>query len=176
MAEALALAASVIAVIQITSSTISVCHNYSSDARGASWELPRLRAGLEALRNVLEKLEHLARQAESGNPTAGTQLPTLKLLCGCDGLLQSCYEVVKRLDQRLKLPDWSHRFGPKRKALVKALRWPMKEAETKKTIEILDGFRGILELALVADQTYGFSFSLHYKIQSRLVLRSFIGA
>jgi len=36
MAEGLGLAASIAAVLQITGSVISVCHDYSSDARGAS--------------------------------------------------------------------------------------------------------------------------------------------
>jgi len=158
MAEALGLTASVAAVLQITSSVISVCHDYSSAAQGALWEVPSVRTGLEKLREVLQILEPLAEQAESGSSSRGARLPTLKPLCGRGGLLQTCLDIVTRLDHRLKTPGWSQRFGPKRKALVQALRWPLKEAETKKTLQIVDRFKGILEMAIVADQTCDFDF------------------
>jgi len=122
------------------------------------WEVPSIRTGLEKLREVLQTLEPLAEQAESGSSSRGTRLPTLKPLCGRGGLLQSCLDIITRLDRRLKTPAWSHRFGPKRKALVQALRWPLNEAETKKTLQIIDRFTGILKLAIVADQTYNFDF------------------
>lgn len=156
--EALALAASVVALLQITDSVISICHDYSSDARGASWEVPSIRTGLEKLREVLRTLESLAEQTESKSASSGTRLPTLKALCGRGGLLQTCLDVVTRLDQRLKTPGWSHRFGPKRKALLQALRWPLNEAETKKTLQMIDRSTGILNLAIVTDQTYKFDF------------------
>ena len=150
--------ASVVALLQITDSVISVCHDYSSDARGASWEVPSIRIGLEKLREVLQTLESLAEETESGSASSGARLPTLKALCGRADLLQTCFDDVTRLDQRLKTPVWSNRFGPKRKALVQALRWPLKEAETKKTLQIIDRFTGILNLAIGADQTYKFDF------------------
>jgi hypothetical protein len=151
MAEVLGLAASIIAVLQITNSVISVCHDYSAAVQGASWELPQVRAEMEGLRNVLQTLEPLAKQAEFANPIVRTRLSTLNLLCGTSGLLQNCLNEVTRLDERLKSPSWRDRFGPKRKAFIQALRWPLMETETKKALGNIDRFRDTLALAITAD-------------------------
>jgi hypothetical protein len=163
MAEALGLAASIIAVLQITNSVVSVCYDYSAAVQGTSWELPRVRTEMESLRNVLQTLEPLAKQAEFASLVAGTRLPTLNLLCGPRGLLQNCFDEVKRLDERLKSPSWSDGFGPKRRAFIQALRWPLKEAETRKSLENIGRFKDTLVLAITADQTYasGFESAIH---------------
>ena len=153
MAEALGLVASIIAVLQITNSVVSVCYDYRAAVQGSSWELPRVRAEMESLRNVLQTLEPLAKQAEFASPVAGTRLPTLNLLCGLRSLLQNCFDEVKRLDGRLKSPSWNDGFGPKRRAFVQALRWPLKESETKKALENIGRFKDTLVLGITADQT-----------------------
>ena len=154
MAEGIGLAASVIAVLQITNSVISVCYHYSAAVQGASWELPRIRTELENLRTVLQTLEPLAIQAELAYPATGTRLPTLALLGGTEGLLQNCLHEVKRLDETLKSPSWSDRFGPKRKAVVQVLRWPLQEADTKKALKAIGRYKEILAIAITADQTF----------------------
>ena len=160
MAEGLGLAASIIAVLQITNSVISVCYDYSAAVQGTSWELPQVRAEMESLRDILQALESLAKQAEFTNSVAGTRLPTLSLLMGPDSLLQNCFHEVERLEKRLKSPSWSDGFGPRRKALIQALRWPLKEAETKKALENISRFKSTLVLALSADSTYATGFRL----------------
>ena len=101
MAEGLGLAASIIAVLQITNSVISVCYDYSAAVQGTSWELPQVRAEMESLRDVLQALEPLAKQAEFTNSVAGTRLPTLSLLLGPNNLLQNCFHEVERLEKNL---------------------------------------------------------------------------
>lgn len=152
MAEGLALAASVIAVIQITNSTISVCYDYSAAVKGASWQLTRTKTALESLRNVLQQLEPLAKQAELAPAAAHSEFPAFAQLCGPEGLLELCCRDVKELEEKLKTPTWSDGFGPKRKALVQVLRWPLKEADTEKTLKRIGGFTKTLNFALAADQ------------------------
>ncbi|SLM36248.1 hypothetical protein LPUS_05743, partial [Lasallia pustulata] len=105
MAEGLALAASIVAILQITNSVISICHDYGAAAKDAPWA--KVNAEMKSLRNVLQTLQPLAEEAEFGSPSAGTRLPTLALLCGPQGLLNCCLEEVGRLDERLKNPSWS---------------------------------------------------------------------
>lgn len=152
MAEALGLVASIIAVLQITNTVISVCHDYGAALHGASSELSQVQNEIETLRDVLQTLEPLAKQAELAGPAAGTSLSALFLICGPNSLLEHCLDEVKRLDEKLKSPSWSNRFGPKRKALVQALRWPLKEAETRKILEKLERFKNTLALAVNVDQ------------------------
>ncbi|SLM37986.1 P-loop containing nucleoside triphosphate hydrolase [Lasallia pustulata] len=151
MAEGLALAASIVAILQITNSVISICHDYGAAAKDAPWA--KVNAEMKSLRNVLQTLQPLAEEAEFGSPSAGTRLPTLALLCGPQGLLNCCLEEVGRLDERLKNPSWSDSFGPKKKALIQALRWPLNKAETMKTVDDVSRYRNILNLAITADQT-----------------------
>ena len=156
MAEGLALAASVIAVLQITNTVISVCYDYSATAKGASSQLVRIRSELESLRNVLQQLEPLAKQAELVSPTepaTETKLPAFAQLCGPEGLLHYCLTEVKELEHRLKTPSWCDGFGPKRRALVQVLQWPMKEADTEKKLKQIARLKDSLILALNADQT-----------------------
>jgi hypothetical protein len=153
MAETVGLVASIVTILQVTNSVLSVCYDYGAAARGASWELPRIRTEIEGLRNILQTHEPLARKAEFADPAAGTRLPTLALLCRSNGVLQNCLDEMTRLDARLKPPGWSDDFGPKRKALIQALSWPFKEAETKKILERIAGFRETLALAFNEDQT-----------------------
>ena len=153
MAEGLAVAASVIAVLQITNSVISICYDYSAAATGSSWELPRLMSELESLRSVLQRLEPLAKQADfSLVPNA--KLPAFIELCKPNGALPLCCREIQSLETTLKTPDWSVCFGPKRKAIVQALRWPLKSKDTEKSLNHIIRLRDILSLALAADQTY----------------------
>ena len=153
MAEALGLAASIITVLQLTNSVISVCHNYSAAAKGAPWELSQVRAELEGLRRVLQTLEPIAIQAECTNSSIGTKLPALSQLLGPTGLLQDCYKEIHHLDERLQLLTLVERIGPKRRAIVQALRWPLREAETKKALENIGRFKSTLAVAITVDQT-----------------------
>lgn len=98
MAEGLALAASVIVVVQLTNSVINVCYDYSAAVKGASWQLPRIRTALESLRNVLQQLAPLTKQAELAPATANLKLPAFAQLCGREGLLEICCKEVKELE------------------------------------------------------------------------------
>ena len=154
MAEGLAIAASVIAVLQITNSVISICYDYSAAATGSSWELPRLLSELESLRSVLQRLEPLAKEADFSLAVPNAKIPALAELCKPNGPLPLCCREIERLEAALKTPGWSAGFGPKRKAIVQALRWPLKSKDAEKSLKQISRFREILSLALAADQTY----------------------
>jgi hypothetical protein len=103
MAEGLGLAPSVIAVLQITSSVISLCNDYTAAVQGSPWELTQVRTELMGLRDVLDTIEPLAKRAEFGIATAGRRLETFSLLVGPQGLLQNCLKEIKRLESSLNL-------------------------------------------------------------------------
>ena len=152
--DPLSITASVLTVLQTTSQVVSICYNYRSAVNDSSWELPEILEEARSLRSVLETLEPLARKAENTDPSAESRLPTFKLLCSPKGPLSFCLEILKALEQKLAQPAWLGKSGSKRKALAQALRWPLKEAETKKILESLRRLKDILNLALTADQTY----------------------
>lgn len=153
MAEALGVAASVITVIQITGTVLSVCYDYKAAASGAPGQLSRLIGELESLRSVLQRLEPLAKQAEFAQGASGTKLPAFGQLCKPDGPLDLCSREMESLEKVLKSPSWSDKFGPRRKALVQALRWPLKEKDAERSLSVICRLKEILSFALSADDT-----------------------
>ncbi|KAI9703722.1 MAG: hypothetical protein M1836_007492 [Candelina mexicana] len=153
--DPLSITASVITVIHAANAVISVCRNYRSSVKNSSWELPKIIEEVRNLRNVLEALEKLAVNAESADGSAAvkTRLPTLKRLCEAEvGPLARCLAELESLGKRLDPPSWSGPAGSKRKGLIEALGWPLKENETKKTLENIERLKTTLSLALTVDQ------------------------
>lgn len=105
---------------------------------------------MEGLRNVLQQLEPLAKQSELAHSAEDAKLQAIGLLCEP---LRGCFRIIKDLEDKLATPSWCDGFGPRRRAFIQALRWPMKETETKKALENISRFKDILGLALAADQT-----------------------
>jgi hypothetical protein len=153
--DPLSITASVIAVLQLSHKIISICHDYRSAATSSSWELQSVIEEVQSLRNVLETLADIARKAESASPTEESRLPTLKLLCEPGaGPLSRCLLVLEALEGKLAPPSWGGPVGSKRRALIQALGWPLKEGDTKKTLESIARFKATLGLAVAADHAY----------------------
>lgn len=155
--DPLSVTASIIAVIQATNAVISVCYDYSSAVKNSPWELSRVIEEVRSLRNVLETLERLAANAERADPAAETRLPALKLLCepkgGQIGLLAMCLLELDLLKKKLIPPKWGSGLeGSKRMSLAQALSWPLKEKDTRKTLDCIRRFNDTLNLAITADQ------------------------
>ena len=153
--EPLSVTASVIAVLQAANAVVSVCYYYSAAVKNSPWELSRITEEAKSLRNVLEVLVQLAKQAETADPVAETKLPTLKLLCESNakpGPLDSCLEELRWLEKKLSFPKWAGTDGSKRRAFMQAISWPLKEGETAKAVERISRFKATLALALTVDQ------------------------
>lgn len=136
--------ASIIAVLQITGTTISLCYDYRTRVKNAPKTLSNMTDQLVSLRSVLERLVKLAETEDaSGSP----RLSTSGLLIGPDGILEKCKAELTVLNARLQpSTGW--------KAVGNSLIWPLKEGEMKKALDDLEKMKATLQLALTADQTY----------------------
>ncbi|KAI9766559.1 MAG: hypothetical protein M1839_004886 [Geoglossum umbratile] len=151
--DPLSITASIITVLHATIAVISICYDYSTAIKNSSWELPRLIEEVKSLRNIFETLERLAKKSESSDPATDSQLPTLTLLCEPDvGPLAMCLMELEALEKKLSPPSWSGQARSKRRALVQAFGWPLKERDTKKILENIGRFKATLNLAITADQ------------------------
>lgn len=153
--DPLSITASIIAVLQATNAVISICYDYSSSVKQSNWQLPKVIEEVKGLRNVLETLELLCKTAESADPGPGSRLPILKLLCSSDagrGLLVDCLRELNLLKERLSPPSWAGPDGSRRRALVQAVGWPLKEGDTKKALDRIGRYKATLTLAVTADQ------------------------
>ena len=150
--DPLSVTATIITVLQVANRVVSICYDYSCAIKNSSWELPRVTEEVKGLRNVLETLERLAREAENGDPAAEIQLPTLRLLCNPEGPLAVCLGELEALRKELDPPNRSDQFGSKRRAFVKVVSWPLREKDTRRILENIGRLKAILNLALTVDQ------------------------
>ena len=153
--DPLSITASVITVLQASEAVISVCCDYRSAIKGSSWEVPKVLEEVRGLRNVLRILEELANKAETPGSPEANRLPAFKSLCDPDtGILSTCCVELERLKTKLALPEWVGPTGPKRRAALGAISWPLKKGDTEKVLESIERLKSTLQLAIEADQTY----------------------
>jgi len=151
--DPLSITASIIAVLQATSAVVSICYDYKSAIEGSSWELLKIIDEVRSLRNVLESLEQLARQAGSTRAEAESRLPSLRLLCKPGtGLLAKCLAELTGLDRKLRPPGWSGPAGSRRRALIQASGWPMKKGAVEKALVNIGRLKETISLAISADE------------------------
>jgi hypothetical protein len=110
------------------------------------WELPKLILELQSLRSVLEHLsifEQRAKDSQDQFHLFGT--PTRIAL-------ESCKKELEQLARELEPPSWAGKEASKRRALIIAAGWPLKEKDTRKALENLGHLKATLNLAIATDQ------------------------
>jgi hypothetical protein len=154
--DPLSMTASIIAVLQAASSVLSVCYDYRAAVKSTPWGLAKATEEIRDLRNVLESLETLSKRVEARKQhDAEKSLSTFRLICSKDkGPLNACLLELNRLQKKLGSPKWVNELGRKRRALIQAIGWQIKDREIQESLEILDRYKSSLNLALTAGETY----------------------
>lgn len=137
MAEALGLAASVLAVLELTSKLLSLGYEYIRSAKDAPEDLRSLVDELNSLNTVLVSLESYFRDQKK------PQLPALQAF-GQKGPLHGCKLALQRLLAKL---------GPKEdfRGKTKRLKWFFEKEETFQHIERIQRHVRLFNLALTVD-------------------------
>ena len=133
--------ASVIAVLQLTSSVISTCYIYQSGVRDAAKNARKLNEYLVGMRSVLEQVDKLIQDPSE------FRFSNLERLSAQDGPLMRCKSELD--DLKIKLEP---KAGWKEK--IRSLTWPLKEGDMKKSLEHLENLRELLRIAMEADHLY----------------------
>ncbi|KUJ17322.1 uncharacterized protein LY89DRAFT_733179 [Mollisia scopiformis] len=141
--DPLSLTGTLIAVLQITTSVISVCYDYRAGVASASREVVQITESLNALKDVLESLLRLVETSESGEDRA--RLSNIEVLAKDRGTLESCLNELIRLEGKLQ-PEKGWR------KLRRGLVWPLKEGEMKRALAGLERYKSTMLLAISADQ------------------------
>jgi hypothetical protein len=141
--EALAGAASVIAVVQLADRVLSLCGKYALAVKDAKEDIQRLKSEVEALRDVLTGVDKLVGNNAPNSKASESALVALA------GSIPKCKveldELMIRLDPS-KGRKVMNRFG------LRALKWPFKSKDVTKIIEALDRHKGTITLSLNVDQ------------------------
>jgi hypothetical protein len=134
-------AASVIAVIDISTKITSLCFQYSVAVKDAKDDIERVQRKIGDHTHILEKIKQLVDGQDK------TSLPTTRdLLMSLNRCFQELQEVQLKLEP-----------GKTRKAMsqfgVRALKWPFTSKQVDKIVATLKEYEQIFNLALQVDQT-----------------------
>jgi hypothetical protein len=149
MAEAIALGAGIIAVIQISDRIIGLTKHYIETVHDAPRDLHVIRIEASALKATFESLEFLqeSEYALSKN---------LQKLGEKDGAVEGCRRSVSELEQLLDSNPQSSNGGKRRKiqATLSSLAWPFKENRAKKLLEEIMRYKTTITLSLSIEHVY----------------------
>ena len=141
MAEGLGIAASAIAVIELSAKVASLCLQYSKDVQGARDDIARLQRTTTDLHNMSRSVKELLDGPHRERLKASRQL---------QDTLHDSREQLEQLDNKLT-PSTSRttmrRFG------LRALKWPFESRDIEKIIESLARSTQTISLSLQVDQT-----------------------
>jgi hypothetical protein len=142
MAE-IGLAASIIAVIQISEDVITRAYNYGKAVKNAENDINRINKDLQDIRDILTKLEKLAKRTENAGkpPTLWRTLISLKEE---NGPLCHCESALRSLQGELAPAEGLAKF--KRRLL-----WPRKAKEVGELVEIINAQKKYFLEALAID-------------------------
>ena len=149
MAEALAVGASVIAIIQMTDRIIGLCKFYIETARDAPSDLRVILVETSALKTILENLNFLT--ACDGPDSTAT-----RRISGADGPIEGCFRTVTELEKLFPSDSVGTRGrkSSKRRRLTSvltALAWPLKENKARKLLDEMMRYKTTISLALTTN-------------------------
>jgi hypothetical protein len=146
MAEAIALAASVIAVIQIADRIASVCKSIIEEVEDYPRDLRLIFVETGSLKVIFEGLCFL----HEDDPADSATLQTLR---GSDGPVEGCKTAMDQLDRlfpSIPLPS-SRPKGAKRQKLrtvLTSLAWPLKAERARKLLDEIMRHKSTINVAL----------------------------
>ncbi|KAH6986840.1 hypothetical protein EDB80DRAFT_655789 [Ilyonectria destructans] len=141
MAEAVGLAASVIAIIDLSAKVAVLCLQYSTAVGNARADITHLRSQLDDLGTTLQGVQHLLDNRN--NQALAT---SRKLVDSVDGCTSELVQLQSRLDPG-KAHKAMRRFG------LRALKWPFDSKEVSDIVSNLERYERTITLGLQIDQT-----------------------
>ncbi|KAF4469884.1 Kinesin light chain [Fusarium albosuccineum] len=144
MAEPVGLAASVIAIINLSAKVVKLCSDYSTAVRNARADITRLQSQLNDLSRCLQGARRLL--ADPNNKSLATSRGLVDSLDGCKSELD---QVQTRLDpgKAGKARKTMRRFG------LRTLKWPFDSKEFSGIISNLERYNQTITWCLQIDQT-----------------------
>ena len=149
MAEVVAAASSVIAIIQITDRVISLCKFYIETVKDVASDLRLMLVEVSALKTIFENLDFLMTH----NCAVSN---AVSILSGNDGAIEGCRRSITELE-KLFPSNWKQtgEQNTSRKQRVKAtwaaLAWPLKENRAKKLLDEITRYKTTITLAITTD-------------------------
>ncbi|KAH0538628.1 hypothetical protein FGG08_004765, partial [Glutinoglossum americanum] len=151
MAEGLALAASVIAVVELSAKVSSLCLKYYTDVKNARDDITRLSREADGLKDILKQVQSLLNGPNSAKLEASRALRN-----GVDDCFSQLVDLETKLEPGRR-PRVMRRFG------VRALKWPFKNTEVQGIVKDLGRCREMISLGLHVDQA-ALTLDIHQEV------------
>jgi hypothetical protein len=148
MAEALGLAASVIAVIDLSAKVALRCSEYYANVKNARDDIERLQREAQGLEAILRRVHSLC---DGPNNVRLQDSQSLR-----EGV-KDCQKQLAQLEKKLQLRTTEKlmsRYGKR------ALKWPLKSKEVDGIIKTLRNCKDNISFSLQVDQEYVILFTL----------------
>ncbi|KAK2787291.1 hypothetical protein FQN53_005450 [Emmonsiellopsis sp. PD_33] len=145
MAEAVALAAGIIAFAQVVDRIIVVCKYYIEAADGCPRDVRTILVEVSSLKALLENLEFILKCDSSPSPT-------LEKLARSNGPIEACRKSLEDVEKLFPcLPQTSP--GKKQRILSAAqhLAWPLKQGLAQTLMRDISQYKATITLALTTD-------------------------
>ncbi|KAJ4161659.1 uncharacterized protein LMH87_007685 [Akanthomyces muscarius] len=146
--DGLSVAASIIAVVDVSVKIITLCSQYSRAVVNAKADIARLATLLKGLRTTLDHAKALIEAPQGASLSTSHDLQ--EQLAGCQSTLQE-------LNEKLEL---GVARASKRRFWVRALKWPFGHGEIEALMSLLERYHGRIMDGLQVDQT---TLLLHIK-------------
>lgn len=144
MAEALGLASSIVALVQLSASVYSATSKFYREAKEAKSKIGTLATQTRNLSGILQSLSLLATSPLFDD--AVVSVPDFR-----DTYIESCHTTLYKIKRKLEKAELDFETGSHRKRITRSLKWPFASQETKDLIDELGHHRDVLQLALSAD-------------------------
>lgn len=151
--EPFSLAASVIAVIQLSEMIISLCKWYITSLKDVPKDLRTIMIEAGSVKSVLSNLEFFM----SIWAATGDTLHILKGLEGPEGPVEGCRKALVDLGKLFPSELTSNATDTKRRATTISyakLAWPFKERKAWKILDDIVRYKATIALALTIDTAY----------------------
>ena len=138
--DGLSVAASLVAVVQLSAQVFSLCQEYYIGVKHARDEIQRLSNEVLAIHEILEKISDLLDGPDT------TKFSTLALLDKKNGPAQQCAAQLQEIKTQLDPNEGMRKLGRR------ALKWPLKSDNVNKMVLALERYKSTFTLALTTDQ------------------------
>ncbi|KAG8156758.1 hypothetical protein KVR01_013363 [Diaporthe batatas] len=144
MAEALGLASSIVALVQLSASVYSATSKFCREAKDAKSKINALATQIRNLSGVLQSLSLLASAPLFDDfGVSGTDFRNT--------YIESCHSTLHKIKRKLEKAEWDIETGGNRKLITRSLKWPFSSQETNELVAELSQHQNVLQLALSAD-------------------------
>lgn len=157
--ESLSLAASVIAVIQLSERVISLCKWYIASMKDVPKDLRSIMMEAGSVKSVVSNLDFFMSTWATDD-----MLSILKGLEGPEGPIEGCRRALVALEEMFPSEVACNATGTKRRATYARLAWPFKEEKARKILDDTIRYKAMISLARQIQRKYATAATSHYPI------------